>query len=165
MAIPLIALPFIKQGLNLVGSAVLTKGKTYIEEKTGLDLSEPESLPPEAIERLRVFEREHAQKLLELINEDVASARQLQKAALEQEDLFSKRFIYYFAAFWSLFATGYISFITFGSVPFDNVRFADTVLGFLLGTIIATMIGFFYGSSSSSRNKDGVLEDFVDKLK
>jgi hypothetical protein len=165
MALPLIALPFIKQGLNLVGSAVLSKGKQYIEDKTGLDLSEPENLSPEAIERLRVFEKEHAHKLLELINEDLNSARQLQKVALEQADLFSKRFVYYFAAFWSFFATGYISFITFGSVPMDNVRFADTVLGFLLGTIIATIIAFFYGSSSSSRAKDHMLEDFVGKIK
>ena len=32
-------------------------------------------------------------------------------------------------------------------IPKENIRFADTIVGFLLGTIIATMFGFFYGNS------------------
>lgn len=64
--------------------------------------------------------------------------------------VFSKLFIYYFAAFWSVFAVIYIGCITFVPIPPDSVRFADTILGFILGTVIATIIYFFFGSSSGN---------------
>jgi ABC-type nitrate/sulfonate/bicarbonate transport system permease component len=38
-----------------------------------------------------------------------------------------------------------------------NVRFADTILGFLLGTVVATILNFFLGSSASSKEKTEVL--------
>uniref|UniRef100_A0A6M3KPH6 Putative colicin V production protein n=1 Tax=viral metagenome TaxID=1070528 RepID=A0A6M3KPH6_9ZZZZ len=93
----------------------------------------------------RLFER---QDLLEkLAAGDLKDARKMQTAALQQTDIFSKRFIYYFASFWSVFACLYVGGITFTEIPQENVRFADTVLGFLLGTVVASLIAFFYGSS------------------
>jgi MFS-type transporter involved in bile tolerance (Atg22 family) len=86
----------------------------------------------------------------------------MQVAALQQSDIFSKRFIYYYAIFWSISAVLYIAFITFGEIPEANIRYADTVLGFLLGTIIATIVGYFYGSSRSSFNKDEVLKGVIE---
>lgn len=74
-------------------------------------------------------------------------SRNMQVEALRQDDKFSKRFVYYFAMFWSVFAVVYIGCITFVEIPKENVRFADVIIGFLLGTIIATIIGFFYGNS------------------
>jgi hypothetical protein len=47
----------------------------------------------------------------------------------------------------------YIFFITFGTIQESNVRFADTILGFLLGTVVATIINFFLGSSAGSKEK------------
>jgi purine-cytosine permease-like protein len=88
----------------------------------------------------------------------------MQVAALEQTDLFSKRFVYYLAIFWSVAAAIYIGFITFGTIPEDNIRFADTILGFLLGTIVGQIVAFFFGSSSSSQNKDSVIKSVVDKV-
>jgi len=77
----------------------------------------------------------------------------MQTAALAQTDVFSKRFVYYFASFWSLCAALYIACITFGTIPAANIRFADTILGFLLGTVVATIFNFFYGTSKSSQDK------------
>jgi hypothetical protein len=51
----------------------------------------------------------------------------------------------------------YIGFITFGEIPERNIRFADTILGFILGTVIATILQFFFGTSQGSRNKDETL--------
>lgn len=85
---------------------------------------------------------------------DKGDARAMQNTALQQEDVFAKRFVYYFAIFWSTVASLYIGFITFGDIPQASVRFADTILGFLLGTIVTTIIQFFYGSSFGSRLKD-----------
>lgn len=99
----------------------------------------------------------------ELSINDKISARTMQGAALGQDDLFSKRFVYYFSIFWSIASATYIGFITFGTIPIENTRFADTILGFLLGTAIAGMFSFFYGSSSSSKNKDAIIQSMTNK--
>jgi hypothetical protein len=39
-------------------------------------------------------------------------------------------------------------------IPEGNERFADTILGFLLGTMVASMFSFLLGSSMGSRLKD-----------
>jgi uncharacterized membrane protein YjjP (DUF1212 family) len=93
-----------------------------------------------------------------MILSDKANARAMQVEALKQGDHLSKRFVYYFATFWSITSALYIAFITFGSIPEANVRFADTILGFILGTIIATIVQFFFGSSQGSKDKEQALE-------
>ena len=90
--------------------------------------------------------------------QDTQSARQMQIEALKQDDRFSKRFIYYFAILWTLIGGSYIIGITFFEIPDKNVRFADTTLGFILGTIISQIIAFFYGSSLGSKNKEEILK-------
>lgn len=100
----------------------------------------------------QVFQRELQLEKLALQN--VEGARNLQIVALNQSDLFSKRFIYYFASAWSIFAFIYLLGITFLTVPESNIRFADTVLGFLLGTVIAGMICFFFGTSIGRERPD-----------
>ncbi|MCH9691714.1 MAG: hypothetical protein K0U59_06575 [Gammaproteobacteria bacterium] len=121
------------------------------------------SSPEAALEQIKKDQRKLDEfKILMLGNEltltqlaygDRDSARAMQVAALQSDDKFSKRFIYLFSVGWSLFAFGYIGFITFGTIPEANVRFADVVLGFLLGTVLAGMFGFFYGSSSGNERR------------
>lgn len=94
---------------------------------------------------------------------DVQSARNMQVEALKQDDLFSKRYVYYLASFWSIVAMVYIFLITFMTIPEANVRFADTVLGFLLGTIIATVIQYFLGSSKGSADKTAQIQELSSK--
>jgi len=62
--------------------------------------------------------------------------------------------VYYFIGFWSFLSASYIGFITFGNIPESNIRFADTILGFVLGTMVASMFQFLLGSSIGSRKKD-----------
>ena len=85
------------------------------------------------------------------------NARAMQVAALQQSDVFSKRFTMYLTSFWSVCAAVYIGFITFSIIPEPNVRFADTILGFILGTVIATMLNFWFGSSIGSKEKGEAL--------
>lgn len=85
------------------------------------------------------------------IMKDKSDARDMQKVALQQDDLFSKRYIYYLATFWSIIAALYIFSITFFDIL--NARVADTILGFLMGTIISSIMGFFFGSSQGSKDK------------
>ena len=139
-------------GLGIVADAVTKKGKEFVENKLGIELTPDPT--PEAIENWKIAVQNHERELLAMAYGDVANARNMQVEALRQDDLFSKRFIYIFATFWSLFAAGYIAFITFGKIPEDNQRFADTILGFLLGTVVATILQFFFGSSMGSKEKD-----------
>jgi hypothetical protein len=155
MILPLLA-PLLatlaSNGLGMVADAVTKKGKEFVEEKLGIDLTQDPS--PETIANWKLAAQQHEKELLQMAYGDVANARNMQVEALRQDDLFSKRFIYIFATFWSVFAASYIGFITFGHIPEDNQRFADTILGFLLGTVVATILQFFFGSSMGSKEKD-----------
>lgn len=177
MPIPALLAPLLSQGLSLIGNAVLAKGKSWVEEKAGVKLDEP--LSSEDIAKLKQFEMEHQEELLKLRLEDkklglqelqaymadTADARGMQKEAIKSDDPFVRRFIYYYAIFWSVASAAYIGFITFGHIPETNVRFADTILGFILGTLVATIVQFFYGSSKGSQEKTQALVKQVEDEK
>lgn len=164
--LPIVA-TLLQSGLSLLGNAVLAKGQDVIEEKLGVKLDDM-AQTNEGMVKLRELEMHHEEFLVnasitkkeqdlkeqQMAYADTASARNMQVAALQQSDVFSKRFIYFFASGWSILACVYIGFITFGNIPQANQRFADTILGFILGTVIATIIQFFYGTSKGSRDKD-----------
>jgi hypothetical protein len=155
MILPLLA-PLLatlaSNGLGMVADAVTKKGKEFVEEKLGIDLTQDPS--PETVANWKLAAQQHERELLQMAYGDTANARNMQVEALRQDDVFAKRFIYIFATFWSIFAASYIGFITFGHIPEDNQRFADTILGFLLGTVVATILQFFFGSSMGSKEKD-----------
>jgi hypothetical protein len=166
---PIIA-TLMQAGLGILAGAVKTKGKDLIEKKLGVDigdmlsseegkikLAELEMVHEEELQKLAIESKKVELKELELGFADVDSARKMQIAALSQGDKESKTFIYRFSWLWAILVSTYIAFITFGNIPDDNVRFADTILGFLLGTILGQIMQFFYGSSNSSRRKDDVL--------
>lgn len=104
-------------------------------------------------------EKNYALELVKLDYENTQDARDMQKVALRQDDLFSKRFVYYMASFWSVVGGLYIFLVTFTTVT--NPEHANTIIGFLLGTIVATIINFFFGSSKGSKDKT----DLINKLK
>jgi hypothetical protein len=155
MILPLLA-PLLatlaSNGLGMVADAVTKKGKEFVEEKLGIDLTQDPT--PDTVANWKLAAQQHERELLQMAYGDTANARNMQVEALRQDDKFAKRFIYIFATFWSIFAASYIAFITFGTIPTDNQRFADTILGFLLGTVVATILQFFFGSSMGSKEKD-----------
>ena len=154
----MLGIGFIDDLISEVGLPLVKKG---IKSLTGIDIESKELTAEEKqkiidsqIEIMKIdFEK------LKLEYENTNSARDMQKVALQQDDIFSKRYVYYLATFWSVVAVGYIFLITFISIPEANVRFADTTLGFLLGTIVATIINYFFGSSKSSSDKNQLLKE------
>ncbi len=108
---------------------------------------------PELVADVQERLLEHKEVLYQLALQDKASARAMQKAAMNQTDLKTRRFIYNFAWFWSAIAAAFIFLIVLYPIPQQNIRFADTVLGFVLGTIIATILQFFYGSMLKQQDK------------
>jgi hypothetical protein len=89
---------------------------------------------------------------------DIANSRAMQIAALQQSDLFSKRFVYYLAMFVIVSATGFGFALMFWEIPDGNKRlvelFADMYL--LAGALI--VLSFFFGSSKSSQDKTDILK-------
>jgi hypothetical protein len=132
---------------GLVVSAIADKlgVKNTVEAVTKAVVEDPDAALKLAQIDLETLKTQHA---------NTADARAMQVAALNQSDVFSKRFTMYLTAFWSVCAAIYIGFITFSVIPDTNVRFADTILGFILGTVIATMLNFWFGSSIGSKEKD-----------
>ena len=136
---------------SLLSGGVSSLVETVVKGAGELVTTDKERMAAEAeMERLGI-EREKAYLA------DTDSARKMQIAALEQNDLLSKRFVYWFAIIWSLFAMGFFIAITFADVPEKNLRMADTILGFLIGTAIASVFNFFLGTSMSSRKKDETI--------
>lgn len=136
---------------SLLSGGVSSLVETVVKGAGELVTTDKERMAAEA-EMVRLgIEREKAYLA------DTDSARKMQIAALEQNDLFSKRFVYWFAIIWSLFAMGFFIAITFADVPEKNLRMADTILGFLIGTAIASVFNFFLGTSVSSRKKDETI--------
>lgn len=154
----MLGIGFIDDLISEVGLPLVKKG---IKSLTGIDIESKEltaedkqKIMDSQIEIMKIdFEK------LKLEYENTNSARDMQKVSLQQDDIFSKRYVYYLATFWSIVAVGYIFLITFLTIPEANVRFADTTLGFLLGTIVATIINYFFGSSKSSSDKNQLLKE------
>ena len=172
--LPILVTELASKGFSLIANALLVKGKDWIENKTGLDLNKA-VMSEEGLVAIRQAELNHEVELMRLMAEDnklraamdemylkdTQSAREMQVAALSTEDVFSRRFIYHLTTFWSIMAVLYVAAITFFQIPEENIRFADTILGFLLGTIISQIMAFFYGSSKSSQTKDAVISEVV----
>lgn len=111
------------------------------------------------------------QQALQLINEDrkayyddLANARQMQVdiATSEHSTKLSKNFVYYFSTFWSIVGAAFVIMTLFITIPEQNVRLVDTAFGFILGTALSQMFGFFLGSSEGSKNK---TKDLIGNLR
>ncbi|MFM7008241.1 MAG: hypothetical protein ACKO0Z_02715 [Betaproteobacteria bacterium] len=136
---------------DLATGGVGTLIETVVKGASELVTTDKERLAAEAeMERLGI-EREKAYLA------DVDSARRMQMEALKQDDLFAKRFVYWFSIAWSLFAMVFLLSTTFMDIPEKNIRTVDTVLGFLLGTAISSIFSYFLGTSYTSRRKDDTI--------
>lgn len=52
----------------------------------------------------------------------------------------------------------YIFAITFFPIPKENVRFADTALSFLMGTVVGNGIGYFLGGNAIATKKTANID-------
>jgi len=172
MAIPAVLAailkPLLGNGLNLVGNAVIAKGKDWVEKKLGVELK-PEMTSDEII-RLKQAEMEHEEELLKLKLEidklglqeldmylnDVDSARDRESSISTSKDapILNKIVTPVLA----LTVIG-LTFILFSIVMFDTSPVEASrkdILVYVLGalTAIATqVIAYYFGSSSGSKDK------------
>jgi len=144
----------IERGLPKVADAVMEKGVEAVEEKLGVKLKPEDQMTDEDTASLKEAAMKHEEFMAEIDLKNMEGARNMQLTAMQSDDPLVRRFVYFFIAGWSVLSAAYIGFITFGHIPENNVRFADTILGFVLGTMVASMFQFLLGSSLGSRQKD-----------
>lgn len=157
--VPMLLAPILSQlagaGLQKVADAVLDKGVEHVEEKLGIKLTPNEDgvLDDSKLADLQMAAMKHAEFMAEIDLKNTQDARDMQEKAMENSDPWVRRFVYQFAWFWSAFAVAYIIIITLVDIPEKSVRFVDVILGFIMGTVVSTMLNFFFGSSQSSKDK------------
>lgn len=153
MPIPALIAPLLAQGLGLLGNAVLAKGKEWLQEQTGVDLSQP--LSPEDVAKLRQFEMEHEEELMRLRiedkrldYEDTQSARDMNTRINESASAstLSKNIPAILALI--VIVAG---FILLAMTKEADVRTA--VVG-----LMTLVLGFYFGSSSTSKLKDDTIK-------
>lgn len=144
----------IANNMPKVADAVIEKGVDYVQEKMGITLKPEHEATKEDYEKWNAEAAKHEEFMAELDEKSRQRATDMQMKAMESDDPLVRRFIYYFIGFWSVCASGIIFSMMFADIPEKNVRFADTILGFVLGTMVASMFQFLLGSSQGSRSKD-----------
>jgi len=152
----------IQNNLPKVADAVINKGLDYVQDKTGIkieteDTPEGIRIQAENLKEIEAAAQKYEEFMTEEANKNTANARAMQEAALKQDDTFSKRYVYYLASFWSAVTTVYLFCVTFITLPESGVRFADAAQGFLLGTVVATLMNYFFGSTLNSQKKTELL--------
>ncbi|MFM2120777.1 MAG: Vibrio phage eu [Pseudomonadota bacterium] len=148
----------IENDLAKVADVVVDKGEDYVEKTLGITLKPGHELTREDILALREKAQAHDEFNSKLDEESRKRATEMQMKAMDNQDPFVRRFIYIFAMFWSVISVAYIFGVTFFPLPNEHSKdFANIILGFLLGTAVASILQFFYGSSKSSQDKTRLL--------
>jgi hypothetical protein len=144
----------IQNNMHKVADAVIDKGVDYVQDKMGITLKPEGEATKEDYAKWSAEAAKHEEFMAEMDLKNMQGARDMQLKAMDSDDPLVRRFVYFFIAGWSILSATYIGFITFGEIPESNIRFADTILGFVLGTMVASMFQFLLGSSLGSRAKD-----------
>lgn len=137
--------------------AVIDIAKVVTGEEDGEDALKVINADPAMALQYQMAVLAQANELDKLYLADVQNARAMQTAALAQEDLFSKRFVYYFASIWSVFTMFYFILVTTIQLNDTGMRIADTILGVLITAVVGVMFNFFYGSNRKSQQKDDTI--------
>lgn len=90
--------------------------------------------------------------------QDIDSARKMQTAALQQEDKFSKRYVYYLSSFVIVSATAFGLLLFFVDFPESNRRLVEMFADIYLFAGAIMVLQFFFGSSKGSQDKDVLLK-------
>ena len=141
------------QGLNLVGNAVLVKGKEWVEEKTGVKLAP--DMPPEELAKLRQFELEHEEELQRLQLEENRLTYEDTKSAKDMDTRINESA----NATWlskNIPAILALVVVVGGGIALTTTNQAD-VRTAVVG-LMTLVLGFYFGTSSSSRNKSTTIE-------
>lgn len=145
-SVPDLAEVAIEAVTNPVSAVKLAKSK--LEEK-----AEQDQQARELLLELQMEQMEMEKELKELQYSDRNSARQMQIAALNQKDVFAKRYIYILATFIILATITYGILLLFVEVPEKNSHLVQEFGTGLLYAGLATITGFFFGGAHTDKAK------------
>lgn len=153
---PILGKLFGKAGKNIVDAVGTTLDNliTSKEEKEQAKLA----ITQEVNRHLEAVQ-DDANKEVELFLADKQNARGMQITALGQDDKFSKRFVYYLASFIIVSATGFGFMFFFVEFPESNRRIIEMFVDIYLFAGAIMVLQFFFGSSSSSKEKDQTIKN------
>jgi hypothetical protein len=144
----------IANNMPKVADAVIEKGVDYVQEKMGITLKPEHEATPADYAKWNAEAAKHEEFMAELDEKSRQRATDMQLKAMESDDPFVRRFIYYFIGWWSLFSTIIVPCMIWLPIPDTNQRFADVAQGAIFGTVLTGMFAFLLGSSQGSRAKD-----------
>jgi hypothetical protein len=144
----------ISNGMHKVADAVIEKGVDAVQEKLGVELKPEGQATKEDYAKIQAEAMKHEEFMAELDEKSRQRATDMQMAAMKSDDPLVRRFVYFFIGFWSIFAVGFIPSLIWAPIPESGTRYADTILGYVMGTIVTSMFAFLLGSSQGSRMKD-----------
>ena len=148
---------FISATLPRMAQAVVDKGISYVEEKTGVKL-EPD-MSAEKIAELKLAAMKHEEFVEEQHNKNTASARDM-NARIQESTAGSTlaKNAAYILDFVIVSAAVIVSWLAFfKGVPAENKEIVYMALG-SLWTLTGTIINFHRGSSRNSQLKDATIE-------
>ena len=151
-------------GMGLL-SSFIDNGKDeavkFIKDKTGIDLSQKKELSPQDLQKLKEFEIENKQLILQKLQMYLADTQDARKTftalnTSEQTPLFNKLFPNILAGLTVILT--FALFYMFAQGNFEGAK-KDIVVYILgvLSTITTQIFAFYFGSSMGSKNKDEVL--------
>ncbi len=116
------------------------------------------------------YQLDHEAKIISMTLEenkayiaDVQNARAMQIEALQQDDKFSKRFVYYLTLGLILLTFIYDFLFFFITYPKENHDIINMIAGVVNSVCLASIINFFYGSSKGARdNFDKLTKNAID---
>ena len=143
-------------GLGIVADAVTKKGKEFVEDKLGIELTPDPS--PEALQNWNQAAQEHERELLAMVYGDMANARQREAdiASSEAAPTLNKIVT-------PVLALGIIglSFTLFAVLIFVDVEAnSKDILIYILGVLSAAVtqiLSYYFGSSMGSKVKEDKL--------
>lgn len=147
-------------GLDLIGSAVMAKGKEVVEKELGVDIDQ-DLATDEGTIKLKQLQLDHEERLLQLALDekkldlayyqvdaaDRDSARDREVALFEADADWFNRSIASILALVVIIGGGY--FLTSSGTQ-ENIKFA-------IISLMSMVLGYYFGSSKGSVNKDAAI--------
>lgn len=128
--------------------------------ETQIDIKAPDiwcSLTPAQIDELQKFETNHRTYLLSIIeNKYETDSMMLKKVNEQDKDSSFRRKL---AVGMLIYSCIFLCMIVWVPIPEPQNRYVDYILGFLTGTVVTTVINYFYGNSSKTEKHDAMISN------
>lgn len=115
------------------------------------------SLTPTQIDELQKFETNHRTYLLSIIEKRYENDCMLLKKVNQQDK--DSSFRRKLAVGMLIYSCVFLCMIVWIPIPESQNRYVDYILGFLTGTVVTTVINYFYGNSSKTEKQDASISD------